>query len=114
MQKSVPPETSPTIKDINEILLQAYTAFLCGGSFLFIDAIDPDGGLNVELYKMMAEVKRELETIIVKGRSSDAESIISQRLSNTLAFMKRNLDCRRSGNRRVRWEYPWWKGSRAK
>ena len=49
------------IKDKSEILLQAYTAFLCGGSFLFIDAIDPDGGLNVELYKMMADVKRELE-----------------------------------------------------
>ena len=49
------------IKDKSEILLQAYTAFLCGGSFLFIDAIDPDGRLNVELYKMMADVKRELE-----------------------------------------------------
>jgi len=49
------------IKDKSEILLQAYTAFLCGGSFLFIDAIDPDGGLNMELYKMMGDVKRELE-----------------------------------------------------
>jgi len=49
------------IKDKSEILLQAYTAFLCGGSFLFIDAIDPDGGLNQDLYRMMAEVKTELE-----------------------------------------------------
>lgn len=49
------------IKDKSEILLQAYTAFLCGGSFLFIDAIDPDGGLNKNLYRMMGDVKRELE-----------------------------------------------------
>ena len=48
------------IKDRSEILLQAYTSLLCGGSFLFIDAIDPDGGLNEELYKMMGEIKREL------------------------------------------------------
>ena len=47
-----------------------------------------------EFWSRLSEVKRELETIIIKGRSSDAESIISQRLSNTLAFMKRNLDCR--------------------
>jgi len=49
------------IKDKSEILLQAYTAFLCGGSFLFIDAIDPDGGLNIQLYRMMGEIRRELE-----------------------------------------------------
>lgn len=49
------------IKDRSEILLQAYTAFLCGGSFLFIDAIDPDGGLNLELYQMMGGIKKELE-----------------------------------------------------
>lgn len=49
------------IKDRSEILLQAYTAFLCGGSFLFIDAIDPDGGLNPELYRMMGDIKKELE-----------------------------------------------------
>ncbi len=48
------------IKDKSEILLQAYTAFLCGGSFLFIDAIDPDGSLNPDFYKLMAEVKKEL------------------------------------------------------
>jgi len=48
------------IKDKSEILLQAYTAFLCGGAFLFIDAIDPDGGMNLNLYKMMREIKDEL------------------------------------------------------
>ena len=49
------------IKDRSEILLQAYTAFLCGGSFLFIDAIDPDGGLNEEVYRMMGSIKAEIE-----------------------------------------------------
>ncbi len=49
------------IKDKSEILLQAYTAFLCGGSFLFIDAIDPDGSLNPDFYNLMGGVKRELE-----------------------------------------------------
>lgn len=60
------------IKDKSEILLQAYNAFLCGGSFLFIDAIDPDGGLNVALYEMMGEVKRELEPFF-KTVDHDAE-----------------------------------------
>lgn len=49
------------IKDKSEILLQAYTSFLCGGSFLFIDAIDPAGTMNKDLYHMMREVKTELE-----------------------------------------------------
>ena len=49
------------IKDKSEILLQAYTSFLCGGSFLFIDAIDPDGRMNGEFYRMMREVKTQLE-----------------------------------------------------
>ena len=49
------------IKDRSEILLQAYTAFLCGGSFLFIDAIDPDGGLNGDFYRFMGQIKKELE-----------------------------------------------------
>lgn len=49
------------IKDKSEILMQAFTSLLCGGSFLFIDAIDPDGSLNENLYRMMGEVKSELE-----------------------------------------------------
>ncbi len=49
------------VKDKSEILLQAYTAFLCGGSFLFIDAIDPDGSLNPDFYTLMRDVRNELE-----------------------------------------------------
>jgi len=49
-----------SIKDRSEILLQAYTSFLCGGSFLFIDAIDPDGGLNEDFYRMMGNIREEL------------------------------------------------------
>lgn len=60
------------IKDRSEILLQAYTAFLCGGSFLFIDAIDPDGRLNKDLYRMMGDIKRELEPFF-KTIDYDAE-----------------------------------------
>lgn len=60
------------IKDKSEILLQAYTSFLCGGSFLFIDAIDPDGDLNYEFYQMMGQIKQELEPFF-KTIDHDAE-----------------------------------------
>lgn len=48
------------LKNKNEILSQAYAALLCGGSFLFIDAIDPSGKLNPALYTEMGEVKTAL------------------------------------------------------
>ncbi len=47
-----------------------------------------------EFWSRLLEVKPDLEAIIAKDRSSDAEEIISDRLSNTLSFMKRKLDCR--------------------
>jgi len=60
------------IKDKSELLLQAYTSFLCGGSFLFIDAIDPDGSLNENLYRLMGDVKKEIEPFF-KTIDHDAE-----------------------------------------
>ena len=48
------------LKNKSEILSQAYSALLGGGSFLFIDAIDPKGTLNPALYAEMGEVKKEL------------------------------------------------------
>ncbi len=48
------------LKNKSEILSQAYSALLGGGSFLFIDAIDPKGTLNPALYTEMGEVKKEL------------------------------------------------------
>ena len=57
-------EYHTALKDRSEILLQAFTSLLCGGSFLFIDAIDPDGGLNEELYRMMGEIKTEIDPFI--------------------------------------------------
>jgi len=53
-------EYHTAIKDRSEILLQAYTSLLCGGSFLFIDAVDPDGGLNESFYRDMGEIRKEL------------------------------------------------------
>ncbi len=47
-----------------------------------------------EFWCRLLQVKPKLEAIISKGRTSDAEEILSSRLSNTLAFMKRKLDCR--------------------
>ena len=49
------------LKTKNELLQQACTALLCGGSFLFIDAIDPSGKLNEALYHTMGDIKKELE-----------------------------------------------------
>jgi len=48
------------LKSKNELLHQACTALLCGGSFLFIDAIDPSGKLHEALYHTMGEIKKEL------------------------------------------------------
>ena len=48
------------LKTKNELLQQACTALLCGGSFLFIDAIDPSGKLNEALYHTMGDIKQEL------------------------------------------------------
>lgn len=40
---------------------QAYSAFLHGGAFLCIDAIDPAGTLNEEVYRLFGQVRKELE-----------------------------------------------------
>lgn len=47
-------------KSENELRLQACMALLCGGSFLFIDAIDPSGRLEESLYTTMGQIKQEL------------------------------------------------------
>ena len=48
------------LKNRSEFMRQACTALLCGGSFMFIDAIDPSGTLNPELYRVMGQLRREL------------------------------------------------------
>ena len=48
------------LKNRSEFMRQACTALLCGGSFMFIDAIDPSGKLNPELYHVMGKLRREL------------------------------------------------------
>lgn len=51
-------------KDVRELVLQAYAAYLYGGSFLFIDAIDPDGGMNADFYRSAAKIEAELRPFI--------------------------------------------------
>ena len=48
-------------KDINELILQSYAALMYKGSFLFIDAIDPDGELNYKFYDDISVISRNLE-----------------------------------------------------
>lgn len=48
-------------KPMHQIRQQAYSAFLHGGAFVCIDAIDPKGTLNGAVYKMFGEVRKELE-----------------------------------------------------
>ena len=49
------------LKSEEEFLRQACTALLCGGSFLFIDAIDPSGKLSPALYTQMGQIRKKLE-----------------------------------------------------
>ena len=48
------------LKSEGEFLRQACTALLCGGSFLFIDAIDPSGKLSPTLYTQMGKIREKL------------------------------------------------------
>lgn len=48
-------------KPMWQIRQQAYSAFLHGGAFLLIDAIDPAGTMNPAIYKMFGEVRKALE-----------------------------------------------------
>lgn len=45
-------------KDIGELTQQAYAAMMLGGAFLFIDAIDPDGGMNDAFYDEISIISR--------------------------------------------------------
>ncbi len=47
-------------KPIWQIRQQAYSAFLHGGAFLLIDAIDPMGTLNRDVYKTFHDVRNDL------------------------------------------------------
>ncbi|MDD4772689.1 MAG: alpha-L-fucosidase [Eubacteriales bacterium] len=47
-------------KTIHELTLQAFAAYLYNGSFLFIDAIDPDGGMNPDVYRSVSEIEKAL------------------------------------------------------
>lgn len=59
------------VKKDSEILLQACTSLLCGGSFLFIDAIDPDGGMNEKLYEKMGALKKRMEPFFAHADCED-------------------------------------------
>ena len=47
-------------KPLWQLRQQAYASFLHGGAFLFIDAIDPEGTMNSEVYSMMHRVRDEV------------------------------------------------------
>lgn len=47
-------------KPLWQLRQQAYAAYLHGGAFLCIDAIDPEGTLNQEVYRRFARVKQAL------------------------------------------------------
>ncbi len=47
-------------KDINELILQSYAAIMYKGSFMFIDAIDPDGEMNSEFYDDISVISTNL------------------------------------------------------
>ena len=48
-------------KNVNELLLQSYTALMHKGAFLFIDAIDPDGEMNSEFYDDISVIAEKNE-----------------------------------------------------
>jgi len=48
-------------KDINELILQSYAAMMYKGSFLFIDAIDPDGSMNPKFYDDISVISKNLD-----------------------------------------------------
>lgn len=48
-------------KPIWQLRQQAYAAFLHGGAFLCIDAIDPEGTMNPAVYRTFGEVKKSLK-----------------------------------------------------
>ena len=48
-------------KDINELIVQSYAAFMYKGAFLFIDAIDPDGEMNSEFYDDISVISKNLK-----------------------------------------------------
>lgn len=48
-------------KDINELILQSYAAMMYKGSFLFIDAIDPDGSMNSKFYEDISVISKNFE-----------------------------------------------------
>ncbi len=49
------------MNSFHELALQAMASILAGGNFLFIDAIDPDGSLDENVYGTMAKVKDLME-----------------------------------------------------
>lgn len=51
-------------KSIRELTLQAFAAFLYNGSFLFIDAIDPEGTMNADFYRSAAGIEAALRPFI--------------------------------------------------
>ena len=48
-------------KPLWQLRQQAYAAFLHGGAFLCIDAIDPEGTMNREVYRTFRQIKEEMQ-----------------------------------------------------
>jgi len=48
-------------KDIRELTSQAFTAIMNKGAFFFIDAVDPDGCFNGELYTQLSKLRAEID-----------------------------------------------------
>jgi hypothetical protein len=53
-------------KPISRLRQESYEAILHGGSFMFIDAIDPQGTMNPELYRTIRPIRDELASIVSK------------------------------------------------
>lgn len=51
-------------KNINELILQSYAAIMYKGSFMFIDAIDPDGEMNGSFYDDIKVISKNIEKYI--------------------------------------------------
>lgn len=52
-----------SMKSRETLMLHNYMTLAHGGAFLFIDAVDPDGSLNPEVYRIMGEIFGESEQI---------------------------------------------------
>ena len=64
------------------------------GSDLHYCASTQDRSGYADFWNAMETQKQQMEELLANGKNTDAEAIISEKLSNALAFAKRLLECR--------------------